>query len=68
LSQLASVADKLKTVRFVHEQFLIFWAMEEAVVRPGLDRMAADLESAGLFHGAFDVSSSLDALGPIADE
>jgi hypothetical protein len=68
LSEIASVAHKLKTVRFAQQQFLIFWAMEEAVFRPGLDRMAADLDSMALLHGAFDASIPLDGLGPIADE
>ena len=68
MSKLAGVTARMKMARFAQEQFLIFWAMEDAVVRPALDRVAADLESKELLYVAFDASTSLDALGPIADE
>ena len=37
------LAEALKQVRSGEADFLGYWAVEEAVIRPGLDRVAADI-------------------------
>jgi hypothetical protein len=49
---MAAVAERLRLVRAARRKFLRLWAIEQAMVEPLLDRVAADL-------GATD-----DACGP----
>jgi hypothetical protein len=43
---LVVVAAQIRQVRAARQKFLRLWAMEQAIVHPGLDRMAADVEAA----------------------
>lgn len=44
MRDLCEVAEQIRAVRQAQRKFLELWAMEQAVVHPGLDRMAADVE------------------------
>jgi hypothetical protein len=41
------LADVLKKVRLAEQKFLGSWAVEESLIRPGLDRVAADITDSG---------------------
>ena len=43
---LAQVAQRLREVREAHQRFLALYAVEVALVEPGIDRVAADLMEA----------------------
>lgn len=43
---LVLVANEIRKVREARQKFLRLWAMEQAVLHPGLDRMADDVEAA----------------------
>ena len=47
MDDLTGVVERLRAVRKAQRKFLELWAVEEAVIVPGLDRVAADIESAG---------------------
>jgi hypothetical protein len=53
LSELTSVIEQLHRVRAARGAFLCLWAMEQAVILPGLDRFAADINSAAAACGNF---------------
>jgi hypothetical protein len=40
---MAAVAERLRLVRAARRKFLRLWAVEQAVVEPLIDRVAADL-------------------------
>ena len=67
MRDLSTVVDQLRTVRAAQRKFLGMWAVEEAVIQPALDRMAADLASA-LAQGCANGLWPLDGLAPLADE
>ena len=46
MDDLSGVVERLRAVRKAERKFLELWAVEEAVIVPGLDRVAADIESA----------------------
>ncbi len=48
MDDLSGVVERLRAVRKAERKFLELWAVEEAVIVPGLDRVAADIESAGI--------------------
>lgn len=68
MDELTDLTEKLRTVRFAQQQFLIFWAMEEAVIYPGLDRISADLSAAEQSPVTWNSSTMLDISESIADE
>jgi hypothetical protein len=43
VSNMAAVAERLRLVRAARRKFLRLWAIEQAMVEPLLDRVAADL-------------------------
>ena len=68
MSDLASVAKQLRQVRMAEERFLGLWAVEQAIILPALDRVAADIHRVG--HGsAWGSAGSIDGGGePPLDE
>jgi hypothetical protein len=46
MEDLSGVLERLRCVREAQRKFLKLWAVEQAVILPGLDRVAADIESA----------------------
>jgi hypothetical protein len=42
---LADVAQRLRAVRDAHRRFLALYAVQVAIVEPGLDRIAQDMTS-----------------------
>jgi hypothetical protein len=46
VSDMAAVAERLRLVRAARRKFLRLWAIEQAMVEPLLDRVAADLGAA----------------------
>jgi hypothetical protein len=65
--ELSELAEQLRSVRQAHRQFLQRWAVESALIHPGLDRVVADLNADGL-HGSAKASAQLDGLPPSADK
>jgi hypothetical protein len=51
MDDLSRVVERLRAVREAERKFLKLWAVEQAVIVPGLDRVAADIESAALASG-----------------
>lgn len=54
MRDLSAVAEQLRAVRAAEQRFLRLWAMEaveQAIVLPGLDRVAADLRDVDGFSG-----------------
>ena len=43
MGDMAAVAERLRLVRAARRKFLKLWAIDQALVEPLLDRMAADL-------------------------
>lgn len=43
MNELAGVLDRLREVRAAERRFLGLWAVEQEVILPGLDRVAADM-------------------------
>ena len=43
MGDMAAVAERLRMVRAARRRFLKLWAIEQAMVEPLLDRLAADL-------------------------
>jgi len=48
MDDLSGVLERLRSVRTAERKFLQLWAVEQAVIVPGLDRVAADIESAAV--------------------
>ena len=48
MRDLTGVAEQLRNVREAEKRFLRIWAMEQSVIVPGLDRVAADIDSAAM--------------------
>ena len=46
MGDMAAVAERLRLVRAARRRFLRMWAIDEALVGPLLDRLAADLAPA----------------------
>ena len=46
MEDLSGVVERLRAVRDAERRFLQLWAVEQAVIVPGLDKVAADIESA----------------------
>ena len=47
MGDMAAVAERLRLVRAARRKFLKMWAIEQAMVEPLLDRLAADLAPLG---------------------
>jgi hypothetical protein len=43
LSEMSDVAERLRQVRAARQRFLRLWVVEQALILPGLDRIAADI-------------------------
>jgi hypothetical protein len=55
VGDLAAVAERLRLVRAARRKFMKMWAIDQALVEPLLDRLAADVAPAGQddeVHGA----------------
>lgn len=64
MRELFEVAAQLRKARKAHQQFLRLWAMEQALVHPALDRMAADVDADDGFAGPipeFGLNDEADA-------
>ena len=48
MRDLAEVAERLRLVRRARRKFLKLWAIDQALVEPAVDRLAADLTAADL--------------------
>ena len=48
MSEWIELADVLKKVRRAQDEFLGCWAVEESLIRPGLDRVAADISGSNI--------------------
>jgi hypothetical protein len=48
MDDLSRIIERLRVVRKAQHKFLQLWAVEQAVIAPGLDRVAADIESAAV--------------------
>jgi hypothetical protein len=57
---LAEVAERLRLVRRARRKFLKMWAIDQALVEPLVDRLAADLTGA-------DLSDLPNFEGPVHD-
>jgi hypothetical protein len=51
MQRLAEVAQRLREVREAHERFLALYAVEVALVEPGVEQIAADISGV---HGGED--------------
>jgi hypothetical protein len=65
--ELSELAEQLRSVRQAQRRFLQRWAVESALIHPGLDRVVADLDADGP-HGSANASAQLDGLPPSADK
>lgn len=52
MRKMCDVIDQLRLIRLAEQRFLGLWAVEQAIILPGLDRIAAAVYSAGA--GNFD--------------
>ena len=68
MRDLTMVANQLRRVRRAQRKFLRMWAMEQALILPALDRVAADLDGAAAQKPSADSSAALDAGAASADE
>jgi hypothetical protein len=48
MRDLSGVVGQLRNVREAERKFLELWAVEQEVIVPGLDRVAADIELVGM--------------------
>ena len=64
MREMAEVAERLRLVKRASRRFLRLWAVDQAMVEPLLDRLAADLASA---EGAAGGPAPLHEPGPQAD-
>jgi hypothetical protein len=60
LSDLITVANQLRQVRAAQQHFFGLWVVEEALILPGLDRVAADINGAGRAGGSRNSSGPID--------
>ena len=60
MDDLSAVVERLRTVRQAQRRFLQLWAVEQAVIAPGLDRVAADIESATINAGSWEIGTNGD--------
>jgi len=65
---LSAIAEQLRTVQKARRRFLHLWAVESAMIHPGLDRVAQDLDGPHASQGFAMPQSALDGLPPAADE
>ena len=45
--EIASVAERLRLVRVARRKFLRLWAIDQSMIEPLVDRVAADLNTPG---------------------
>jgi hypothetical protein len=64
LNEMNRVIEQLHRARAARATFFCLWAVEQVVILPGLDRFAADINSAGATIGNFMHTSD----GSEADE
>ena len=67
MRDLTELAEQLRSVRQAHRRFLRQWAVESALIHPGLDRVAEDLNAHGS-HASANAGHQLDGLPPSADK
>ena len=66
MGDMAAVAERLRLVRSARRKFLKMWAIDQALVEPLLDRMAADL--APVDAGDNEVGDEVHDRPPPADQ
>ena len=59
------VAEQLRQVRAAQQHFLGLWAIEEALILPGLDRVAADINGVGRAGASRNASGADDRRSPL---
>ena len=65
MSDLIRVAEQLRQVRAAQQDFLGLWVVEEALILPGLDRVAADINGAGRAGASRYTSGADDGRSPL---
>lgn len=68
MRDLSAVARQLRVTRQAQLKFLGLWAVEQALVLPALDRVAADVDLDDWGPGAENSFSMLDDEWPAADD
>lgn len=61
MNELTSVIEQMHRVRAARGAFFCLWAVEQAVILPGLDRVAADINSAAACGNFFHASDGAEA-------
>ena len=68
MKDLQTVAEQLKHVRAAQRRFLGLWAVEQAIILPGLDRVAADINLVGGHCSSQNRAGPIERGEPMADE
>lgn len=64
MRKISEVAEQLRVVRQARQRFLRLWAVEQELISPGLDRVAADVDAAC----AADLNMTINSRRPSADK
>ena len=59
MRDITAVAEQLRLARQARKKFMSLWTLEQNLIHPGLDRMAADVEAAAPLIGADNSTASL---------
>lgn len=68
MRDISAVAEQLRAVRTAQRNFLGLWAMEQAIILPALDRVAADVDASGSPLGPTKIWSPLNDGGFNVDD
>ena len=68
MRDISLVAEQLRLVRQAERKFRGLWTIEQCLVHPALDRLAADADAVGPVVGWKNSSATLNGLGPDDDE
>ncbi|HEY8747537.1 MAG TPA: hypothetical protein VIM11_06175 [Tepidisphaeraceae bacterium] len=60
MRDLTGVVEQLRSVRLAQQKFLQMWAVEQTVILPGLDRVAADMNTVPFGPACWDSSGMAD--------
>jgi hypothetical protein len=66
--EISAVVDQLRAVRQAKRQFMGLWTLEQAIILPALDRVAADVNAVAQPAGDFDGYSSFNEYAGDDDE
>ena len=51
MRDISAVVDQMRAVRRAQKKFMGLWAMEQAIILPALDRVAADVDAVAMPSG-----------------